>query len=140
MSSVTCHLSPTPTATATGPTHANSPTMHNGLVQQDRNKKSDKNFTQSLIARSYLFPFVEEKSRIQETKHLSTNADSSTNTKKILLVRQNSSTKKLLLRVNLTTFISKSFQIWDHFLPLFFPKDSKNLKSLDIGLWKVGAK
>ena len=31
----------------------------------------------------------EKKSRIRETKHLSTNADSSTDTKKILLVRQN---------------------------------------------------
>ena len=39
-----------------------------------------------------------------------------------------------------TTFMSKSFQIWDHFFPLLFPKDSKNLKSLDIGLWEVRAK
>ena len=32
------------------------------------------------------------------------------------------------------------FQIWDHFLPLVFPKDSENLKSLDIGLQEVEAK
>ena len=38
------------------------------------------------------------------------------------------------------TLISKSFQIWDHFFQLLFPKDSKYLKSLDIGLWKVGPK
>ena len=39
-----------------------------------------------------------------------------------------------------TPFMSKSFQIWDYFFPLLFPKDSKNLKSLDIGFGKVGAK
>ena len=33
--------------------------------------------------------------------------------------------------------MSKSIQIWDHFSPLVFPKDSENLKSLDIGLWEV---
>ena len=36
--------------------------------------------------------------------------------------------------------MSKSFQMGDHFFSLFFPKDSENLKSLDIGLWEVGAK
>ena len=36
--------------------------------------------------------------------------------------------------------MSKSFQIWDQFFPLLSPKDSENLKSLDIGLWEVGAK
>ena len=40
---------------------------------------------------------------------------------------------------NFTPFMSKSIQIWDHFLPLVFPKDSENLKSLDIGLLEVGA-
>ena len=39
-----------------------------------------------------------------------------------------------------TPFMSKSFQIWDHFFPLLFPKDSENLKSLDIWLREVGAK
>ena len=41
---------------------------------------------------------------------------------------------------NFSPFMSKSFQIWDHFFPLLFPKDFKNLKSLDIGLWEVGVK
>ena len=36
--------------------------------------------------------------------------------------------------------MSNSFQIGDHFFSLLFPKDSENLKSLDIGLWEVGAK
>ena len=36
--------------------------------------------------------------------------------------------------------MTKSFQIWGHFFPLLFPKDSKNPKSLDIGLWEVGKK
>ena len=36
--------------------------------------------------------------------------------------------------------MTKRFQIWDHFFPLLFPKDSENLKSFDIELWEVGAK
>ena len=43
-------------------------------------------------------------------------------------------------RGDFALFISKSFQIWDHFFLLLFPKDSENLKSLDIGLWEVGAR
>ena len=39
-----------------------------------------------------------------------------------------------------TTFMSKSFTIWDHFFPLLFPNDSEYLKCLDIGLWEVGTK
>ena len=34
----------------------------------------------------------------------------------------------------------KSFQIWDHFFPLLFSKNSENLKSFDIGLWEEDAK
>ena len=41
----------------------------------------------------------QKKSRIRETKHLSTGADSSTDTKKILLVRKNSAKNKLELEV-----------------------------------------
>ena len=37
-------------------------------------------------------------------------------------------------------FISKSFQIWDHFFRLLFLKGSENLKSLNIGLQEVGTK
>ena len=36
--------------------------------------------------------------------------------------------------------MNKSFQLWDNFFTLIFPKDSDNLKSLDIGLWEMGAK
>ena len=36
--------------------------------------------------------------------------------------------------------IYKSFQIRDHFFPIIFPKESKNLKSLDIELLEVGEK
>ena len=84
--------------------------------------------------------FCKYKSRIQETKNLSTDADSSNNSLKTLLVRQNSMNKKLFLRCNLIPFMNKSFQIWDHFFPIVFHKDSKNLNSLDIGLWEVGVK
>jgi hypothetical protein len=58
----------------------------------------------------------------------------------ILLVRQNSSKIKLLVRGDFTPFMSKSVQRWDHFFPLEVPKDSKNLKSLNIGLLEMGAK
>ena len=34
----------------------------------------------------------------------------------------------------------QKFQIWDHFLTIIFPKDSENLKSMDISLWEKGAK
>ena len=51
--------------------------------------------TNNLYAHSCLFyDIYNKKSRIQETKHPSTDADSSTNTKKILLVRQCSQKKK----------------------------------------------
>ena len=46
------------------------------------------------------------------------------------------SVKNFFCRGNFTPFMSKSFKIWDHFFPLLLPKDSKNLKSLDIGLWE----
>ena len=39
-----------------------------------------------------------------------------------------------------TSFLSKTVQIWDKFSPWLFPKDSKYVKSLDIGLWQVVAK
>ena len=41
---------------------------------------------------------------------------------------------------NFSLFLSKSFQIWDNFFPFFWPKNSENLKSLDIGLREVGQK
>ena len=44
------------------------------------------------------------------------------------------------MRVNFTPFISKSFQIWDHFFPLLSPKDLESLKILDIWLQEVGEK
>ena len=48
--------------------------------------------------------------------------------------------KNLFRSGNFTPFMSNSFQIGDHFFSLLFPKDSENLKSLDIGLLEVGAK
>ena len=44
------------------------------------------------------------------------------------------------LRGNFTPFLSKSFQIRDHFFALLFSKDSQNFKSFDIGLEEVGTK
>ena len=49
--------------------------------------------------------------------------------------------KKLFFcRGDFRPFLSKNVQIWDYFFPLLFPKDSEYLKSLDIGIQKVGAK
>ena len=49
----------------------------------------------------------QEKSRIRETKHLSTNADSSTHTKKILLARLISPKKKKLFFVQRVFTLNK---------------------------------
>ena len=57
------------------------------------------------------------------TKHLSTNADSSTN-----------------ITIGWTKNTQKSFNFFFNFFPLLFHKDSKSLKILDIWLWEVGAK
>ena len=121
---------------------------------------------------------------ITKTKNLSTDANSSTDIKKILLARQNlrqfytlykqkcsnprpllfiifpqgfgklqkfgqfrkggkktfkrndqmkKSIIKTFCRGNFTPFVSKSFQIWDHFFTWLFPEDSEYLKSWDIG-------
>ena len=45
----------------------------------------------------------------------------------------------MFLLCHFAPFMRKSIQIWDHFFSLVFPKDSENLKSLDIGLREVGA-
>ena len=85
---------------------------------------------------------TKDKSRIRKTKNLSTDADITTDTKKILLVRLNlqQQQKNFFLPGNVTPFMSKGCPIWHPFFPLLFPKDSKNLKSLDIGLWASGGK
>ena len=62
---------------------------------------------------------------------------------KILLVKQNFQKKKLFSRGNFTLFMSKILQIGDNFFQLILPKDSENLKRLnilDIELWEVGGK
>ena len=50
------------------------------------------------------------------------------------------SVKNYFWRGDFSPFMSKSFQIRDNFFTLLFPKDSKNLESLDIWLWEVGKK
>ena len=60
--------------------------------------------------------------------------------KKPCSVRQNSPKNKPFYHGNLTPFISEKFQIWDHFFPILFLKDSKSVKSLDIRLQELGAK
>ena len=77
---------------------------------------------------------------MQETKNLSTDADSSTNTKKILLVRKNSQKKKLFCAEILHPLWPKVFKSAITSFHYFSPKDSENLKSFDIGIWEVGTK
>ena len=50
-----------------------------------------------------------------------------TDSKKMLLSKAKFGWKLFFFAGQFTPFISKSFQIWDHFFPLLFPKDSKNL-------------
>ena len=80
-----------------------------------------------------------KKFRIRETRHLLTNADSSIDTNKILIVRQNSPKEyNFFLRGNFTPFTSKSFQIWDHLFLLLFLKDSK-IKEKKFEHWTSGS-
>ena len=48
--------------------------------------------------------------------------------------------QKLYFPRQFYTLYEKIFQIWDHYFPLLFPMDSKNLKFLNIWLWEIGAK
>ena len=80
-----------------------------------------------------------KKSRIRETKHLSTDVDSTTDAIGGW-TKAKSAKKKLFLRGNFRPLPFKNVQMLDHFFPLLFPKDSESLKILDIRLWEVGAK
>ena len=83
--------------------------------------------------------FVKKKSHIPETENLSSDGDSSTNTQKILLGKS-CQKKNLFCAAFLHPLWAKFLQIWYHFFQFIFPKNSKILKSFDIGFWKVGAK
>ena len=81
-----------------------------------------------------------KKSRIRETKHLSTDADNSTDAIGGWTKAKSAKTKKLFLRGDFRPLPNKNVQMLDHFFPLLFPKDSESLKILDIQLWEKGAK
>ena len=80
-----------------------------------------------------------KKSRIRETKHLSTDADSSSDAIGGW-TKAKSAKKKLFLRGDFRPLPNKNVQMFDHFFPLLFPKDSESLKILDIRLQEMGAK
>ena len=44
------------------------------------------------------------------------------------------------MRGNFTPYISKRFQMRDHFFPILFSKNLESLNILAIQLWEVGAK
>ena len=57
-----------------------------------------------------------------------------------MFCKAKSAKKTFFLRGNLRPFPNKNVQMWDHFFPLLFAKDSESLKILDIRLREVGAK
>ena len=87
-----------------------------------------------------LFNCVGKKSRIRETKHLLTNADSSTDAIGGWTKAKSATKKKFFLRGDFRPLPNKNYQMLDHFFPLLFPKESESLKILDIQLREVGAK
>ena len=62
------------------------------------------------------------KSRIRETKHLWTNANSSTDIKKILLQRQNLLQKKIFFVQQFYTIYKQKFSNLRQFLTITFPR------------------
>ena len=100
-----------------------------------------------------------EFSRIRETKHLSTDADNSTdaiggwskNTQKpdnpsgsvvstMFCDAKSAKKNTFFLCGDVRPLPNKNVQMLDHFFILLFPKHSESLKILDIQLWEVGAK
>ena len=81
-----------------------------------------------------------KKSRIRETKHLSTDADSSTDAIGGWTKAKSATKKNFFARGDFRPLWNKNVQMLDHFFPLLFPKDSESLEVLDIRLWEVGAK
>ena len=53
LSTVTCHMSPTPTATATDPPPTNCSTKHSRLVHQERTKKNPTNVKTQIIYENF---------------------------------------------------------------------------------------
>ena len=86
------------------------------------------------------FSLITLKSRVRETKHFSTDADSSTDAIGGWAKAKSAKKKTFFLRGNFRPLPNKNVQMLDHFFPLLFPKDSESLKILDIQLREVGAK
>ena len=75
----------------------------------------------------------------QNILHLSTNADSSTNSKKTA-IKAKFNKKKLFFAQQIYTLYEQKFYNQRQLLSNTIPKDSEYLKSLEIGLLEVGAK
>ena len=82
-------------------------------------------------------PLQIEKSRIRETKHLSTDADSRTDTKKILLVGQNSPKNKLVFARCFYTLYKQKFSNMRPVLSIIFPQGFQKYKKF--GHWTLGS-
>ena len=81
-----------------------------------------------------------KKSRIRETKHLLTDADSSTDAIGGWTKAKSATKKNFFFRGDFRPLPNKNVQLLDHFFTLLFPKNSEYLKILDIRLREVGAK
>ena len=57
-----------------------------------------------------------------------------------MFCKAKSAKNNFFLRGDFRPLPNKNVQRWDHFFPLLSPKDSENLKSLDIGLQEMGTK
>ena len=80
-----------------------------------------------------------KKSRIRETKHLSTDADSSTDAIGGW-TKAKSEKKNFFFRSDFRPLPNKNVQMLDLFFPLLFPKEPESLRILDIRFREVGAK
>ena len=82
-------------------------------------------------------PNKPKKSRIRETKHLSTDADSSTDAIGGWTKAKSATKKNFFLRGDFWPLPNKNVQMLDHFFSLLFPKDFESLKywTYDFGKW-----
>ena len=85
-----------------------------------------------IVKRKQLRELPIKKSRIRETKHLSTDADSSTDAIGGWTKAKSAKKTNFILRGDFRPLPNKNVQMLDHVFPLLFPKDSESLTILDI--------
>ena len=94
-------------------------------------------WTGEIWSKTNLLKWREKKSRTRETKHLSTDADSSTDTKKILLVRQNSPKNNFCFARRFYTLYEQKCSNLRPLLSITFPQGFRISKKF--GHWTSGS-